>query len=323
MRYHLPILLLIFFAGQSAAMGILQTQRDTVPKAKRSLPKNAAAGPDEKKTKPGWFEQNVTIGQSMATTDQQQLPAQFTVTLPKDKGGSFLVDFGAGVKLKFLSTKQSIVSKFIAEYHRNTLTDSVQNNYQFGIKSTFDLDAKKEYQVLHKVIIIDPQYIVDRVNMQNSIASNFLLTWNSDGGPVNWNNNNYVFDRRGSIVPSILIGTQVQQVFAGDTTAPNGFKLRPLAIGNLSYLFFKKNNQFDPVVRLLVAYSQRIAAVNDTHDGEKWTHLFRAAADYYIMLKPVKLSVGVSFINGSDMFAGLKQQQYFLLSLNLFAGSGK
>jgi len=91
-------------------------------------------------------------------------------------------------------------------------------------------------------------------------------------------------------------------------------------MANLTYLFFKAKNEFDPVVRLLADYTQRISAINHTNDGEKWTHLFRTEVDYYILLKPVKLSVGAEFLNGSDLFAGLKQQQYFLLSVNLYAG---
>jgi len=172
----------------------------------------------------------------------------------------------------------------------------------------------------HFVLIADPQYTVDRVALTNSAASNFLLTWNRDGGKFHWNTNNFSKGKRGAYIPAILLGTQVQQVFAESSSAPAGFKFRPLAIASLSYVFFRSNTIIDPAFKLYANYAQRISVVNHTGDGEYWSHLFRAGADYYFLLKPVKLSLGASFINGSDQFAGLKQQQYFLVSLNLFAG---
>jgi len=316
-----PIIASLLFCNYSLMAAGIQSDTTKLGKpAVISTPgKGKAVVPqkDDKNDK-NWFEKNVTIGQSMATSDQQALPAQFTITAPQHKSASYAVNLGVNINLH--SFGKYLTTKFTREFHRNTLTDSVQNNFQVGVKGTFGLNPKNDDKGTHLNIIIDPQWIVDRAKMENSLASNLLFTWNTDGSSLNWNKHNFVFDKSGAFIPAILAETQVQQVFAEDTTAAHGFKLRPVIIGNLSYIFLKKGNEIDPVVRLLTSYTQRVCAVNKTDDGEKWTHLFRAEADYFILQRPLKLSVGASFLNGADIFSGQKQQQYFLVSLTLYAG---
>jgi hypothetical protein len=302
----LTLLALLLTAGSAFA-----SECDTL-KTKTDTPKVAA--------KKSWFDKNVTIGQSMATSDEQALPAQLTVTLPEDKPGSYLINIGTAIKFRPPFWKKIMITKVTAEFHRNTLTDSVQENWQFGLKTTIDLSAKQADTALHIYLIADPQYTVDRVALTNSLASNFLITLGKDGGKFHWNANNFGPNKHGAFIPAVLFGAQVQEVFAENTTAPSGFKFRPLAIANLSYVFFKPKSIIDPLIRIQTTYAQRISVVNRTADGEYWSHLFRAGIDYFFLLKPVKLSMGASFVNGSDQFAGLKQQQYFLLSLNLFVG---
>jgi hypothetical protein len=261
---------------------------------------------------PSWFSRNVTIGQSMATAETQALPAQFAVTLPKDKASSWLVNLGTAIQLG--SANPHWLSSATLEFHRNSLTDSVQNNFAAGYKAVVGLGAIGPSSFS---LTFDPQWAHDQVKKTNSIQSNLLLTWKKRSGfhigiPTFHGNN---FSRLG-----LLGGTQLQQVFPNDTSSGfKGFKVRPLLTGSYGYFFSRNGDDSDPMLGLTLNYTQRIAAVNNSADLEKWSHQFTAAVNYYIISKPAKVSVGVTFLNGSDPYTGLKQQQYFLLSLNIFA----
>lgn len=258
-----------------------------------------------------WFA-NLKIGQSMATSEQTALPAQFSITMPQHRPASYLVNVGISSDLGFSNTNRLI--SLVAEFHRNTLTDSVQNNLQIGIKGSFDFGYSTD-NTSYWIFILDPQYILDQVAKTHSIASDFLLSWRSNGSGLHWGINN--INPHSSYFFSLVGGTQVQQVFPSDTTQARGFKLRPLAIGTLSYSILRKSDATDPLVTLSATYAQRMTVVNSTNDGEKWTHELNTGISYVLVAKPIKVSIGASFINGSDYFAGLKQQQYFLISLNV------
>src|ERR1700744_4637226 len=259
-----------------------------------------------------WFEKNVTIGQSLATTKQQAQPAQFTLTVPQNKSGSYLINAGVGVNIVSLSTK-SLTSSFTAEFHRNTVTDSVQNNLQLGYKGSFGFVANDD---LAYGLTIDPQYSRDFVKKKNSLQSDLLFSWRTLGSGFNWDSPN--FNKSGSRYTkiSVLAGSQVQDVLSPGTDASTrGLKIRPLASADASLFFLRHLDQGNPLCSVGLSYTQRIAAVNTTSDGEKYSHLFKAIADYYIVAKPVKVSIGAEFLTGSDIYTGLKQQQYFIIGL--------
>jgi hypothetical protein len=258
-----------------------------------------------------WFK-NLKIGQSMATSEQTALPAQFSITFPQHMPANFLVNAGISSDLGF-SGKNDIFS-LIAEYHRNTLTDSAQNNLQVGLKYTLNFDYSAD-NTANWIFIADPQYILDEVAKKHSLATDLLFSYRDNGTGFRWDANN-IYNSTTFFV-SLVGGTQVQQVFPSDTTEAKGFKLRPLLTGTLSYTFFRKQDATNPLITLAANYAQRVAVVNTTNDGEKWTHELNTSISYVLVANPVKVSLAASFITGADYFAGLKQQQYFLVSVNV------
>jgi hypothetical protein len=260
-----------------------------------------------------FFEKYVTISQSTATSEQLALPAQFLVTVPKGGKASILADAGIGISLNSIFKKWKPVIAFTTEYHRNTMVDSVQNNFQIGLKGTFPFWA---YNNTTWYLIADPKYAYDAVKKTNSVASDLLFTWGTYKSTINFNTYN-IIGSNSAWRPSVVFGTQLQQVFPSDTTMAKGFILRPTLTGKVELLLYRDGKRFDPSGQLSLLYDQRVAVINKTNSGEKFTHLFKAEADYFIISKPLKVSVSASLINGSDPLQGLKQQQYFLFSLNV------
>ena len=264
------------------------------------------------------FIKSLTIGQSMATAEQQALPAQFSMTVPEHKKASFVINAGISINLDSLS-KPGYLSAITAEFHRNSLTDSVQNNYQIGYKGTFKIGGRAGGNTIY-YLTFDPQYSRDQVAQKHSFQSNVLFSWRTTGSALNWNAFNVNQAKTNYYKIGLISGTQIQHVFHSDSsTALRGFKLRPLAIADAGLFFLRGYNKLtDPVFSLNVSFTQRVAAVNTTSDAEKFTHLFRAGINYYIVSTPAKLSLGAEFLSGSDNFTGMKQQQYFLLAFNVF-----
>jgi len=260
-----------------------------------------------------WFK-NLKIGQSMATSEQQALPAQFNITFPQHAPATYLINLGISADLGFSNPK--FIAALTAEYHRNTLTDSMQNNLQLGIKLTkrfsYSADGNTSW-----FLILDPQYIFDDVAKQHSLATDLLATWKHKGEGLHFGVRNIPSDGSTQYFLSLIGGTQLQQVFPSDTTTAKGFKIRPLAIGTASFSFDRKKDVTDPLITIFATYAQRVAVVNTTNDGEKFSHFLNTGVSYVFVSTPVKASIGASYINGSDYFTGLKQQQYFLISLNI------
>ncbi|MGZ3872341.1 MAG: hypothetical protein ACXVJD_05465 [Mucilaginibacter sp.] len=267
-----------------------------------------------KKDSTSWFERHITISQSLATAESQELPAQFSVTIPRDKGSSWSINAGISYLIDIQST--NLLSAVTTEFHRNTLTDSVQNNLSIGYKGILRIGSGVPQSTYH--FIFDPQWALDQVKKTNAAQSNLLVDWDRKGDGLHVGLPNR-YGKNYSLV-GISGGTQVQYILPNDTASGfKGFKLRPLVNGSFGFYFGKDKKASDPVVGLTVNYSQRIAAVNTSADQERWTHQLTAGVNYYLISKPAKVSIGLTFMNGSDNYTGLKQQQYFLLSLNLSA----
>jgi len=315
MKRHITIALLVpvcfLWAGTLSAQ---TSKQDSLGQKKSAAAGTAKKDTTKKAPVKTWFDKYVKIGQSTATSEQQSLPARFNITFPDHKGASYLVDIG--VSIQDMPKVVNGLLSFIGEYHRNTLTDSVQNNLQLGIgfhKILFHFDGGNSTLFL----IADPQYSWDGVAKKNSVQSNVLLTphWRPGkfhlGTPIQANDTSH------TMLFSLFAGSQLQNVFPSDTTALHGFKLRVLSTGMASYSFNRHHDFENPLITIFASYSIRSAVINRVGDGEKWTHLLNTGINYVIAAKPLKISIGGSFVEGSDYFSGMKAQQYFLVSLNV------
>ena len=70
------------------------------------------------------------------------------------------------------------------------------------------------------------------------------------------------------------------------------------------------------MLSLSATHTGRYDIFNSTKRTEGYTQLHRAGVDWYLVYKPIKLSLGFSFNYGSDPIQGKKEQKYWLLSFN-------
>ncbi|MGE9313221.1 hypothetical protein ACLOAU_16345 [Niabella sp. CJ426] len=277
---------------------------------------NILAQAVEKKKTPTLWER-LEVAESMSTAEQKDAPAQFQITLPKKDTASWLLNLGVSYLINLKS--QTSISTIEAEYHRNTLTDEEQNNFQIG----YGLTQKLETWLY---LDADAKYVYDGVKIKNSLASNLLFSLYNDGGQnsLNLNVPNYYNEKKQTLCITQYFGAQIQSIFKAKNVANEGFILRPLFNIGVQYDFNKKKDSTEgkytkpkPLVGLFTDYTGRVDAVNSTDTREHYTQLFKAGIEYFLAYQPLKVSIGGSFNYGSDPRAGLEKQQFWLISLNI------
>jgi hypothetical protein len=280
------------------------------------------------KSDSSWFNKNVSIGQSTTTiTNGTKDPAQLQATFPKKDTASYLVNIGIAITLKqTLFIKENITGDF----HRNTLTDSAQNNLQLGYSFAWRAGtrniAKINPDAIQHWIKGDVKYIYDGIAITNSIGADLLYSPRTDQWPLNLNSTTFLnSSKRTSLYISPLAGIQLQEIYAASNDSAKGFVIRPeftlnaaLSFNHLSATEIGKSQSANhPIITISADYTGRWDAYNSTKMHEGYTYLFSAAVNYYIISVPIKVSMGPSFNVGSDPMQGLKQQQYWLFSLNI------
>ncbi len=248
----------------------------------------------------------------METAEFKEMPAQFQLTVPKGDSSSWLVNVGVSMNLS--STSSRWISSLIAEYHRNTLTAVEQHNVQaaYGFSGLIKRGAKIAW-----FLNGNAGYTYDEISRSHSLAGNFLFTFMGERGPIN----TYAFasDTSSRFYIAPFLGFQVQQAMQAYNEAGEGLLLRPLFTLSAYFdIVRKKTLTPDPLLRVSVDYTGRTDLVNSTDMSEGYTQLLQSGLEWFLVDKPVRVSLGASFNYGSDPLRGLAKQQYWLVSFNLY-----
>lgn len=272
--------------------------------------------------------QNLEIRQTFETTDGKSEPAQIELNFPAKGKGSYLVDAGLLLKLDFLSFR-SVTSAITGEFHRNTMIDEQQNNYQFGYNVRWFQRSARQGNLRH-IITVNLKYDRDVADTISSFVATLNWTWyNKNRRGLQLNKPGY-FGPQGNkyrytynLTP--YAGAEYQQFFAANATTNAGGIVR--AVANLSAAIainkkydFSKGITGPPqkAVELYAGYTARYAALNSTGNGEGYSKLFKTGLNYYFINSPaVSVSLGGSYNLGSNPLSGLKPQQYWLVAFQL------
>lgn len=258
-----------------------------------------------------WFDKKVKIGQSMETTDLQSEPAQLQLTLNKGESPSYLINAGVSVTI---DPNDRFISKLKTEFHRNTVINEEQNNFEAGYQGTLRLGSNA---ASHLFVVFDPKYVYDGVEEKSSAAGNILFSWFDSAGKLHFNTDTYFNSDTQALFLSVYGGVQMQHAFKAKAEEAERFVLRPVGNFNISYSWGKTSVVFEPKLKLSASYTARYATINNTDMSEHYTDLLKTGIDYYFITKPVAISIGASYNYGSDPLKGLDEQQFWLLSLNV------
>lgn len=279
----------------------------------------------------------ISIRQSFNDDEQKENPAQFTITLPKDKEASYLADVALKLKISGMASNRSERS-IITEYHRNNLADEEVNNFQVGLKlmHVFKKPVAPEnitdllnpnYVQTYKTLKLNAtlKYRYDKIEGAHGLAATALFNYFQQGAVrmrwSAWNrNNNFGF----LIIPKF--GVEIQENFSADSTRYKGFVGRTVAGTSISLGRTLPNtaNAFVPLYRWLINIDAmaRYDAVGEKHTDSRFHPLLKAGIDFYITNNPVKIILGPAFTFGDNPIEGFREfkfepQQFWAFALKI------
>ncbi|WP_121811285.1 hypothetical protein [Mucilaginibacter kameinonensis] len=298
-----------------------------------------AAGRDTVKSKadtiPGHpFFSKFTMRQTFQDEDGKLSPASVIVSFPGNGKSDWLVDAGAAVVLGKLSDGL-LTSKLVGEFHRNTSIDSKQYNWQIGYN--LKVFKFKRDTLLTPLMTANAKYIRDVIDTTHSATATFNLAFYRDGdGIINLGRPAYLDSARYTYQLDPSVEVQYQQ-YLGSDTHTRGALIRPLLDIAASFAWNKRKEMKEITVRehgrkvrktvirvirprkileFISSYSARYAVVNSTDNGERFSKLFKAGINLYVVsTDDSAVSIGGSYNIGSDPLNGLKEQHFWRLSM--------
>lgn len=258
------------------------------------------------------------LRQSFQCPDMQQSPALLELTIPATGRPNWLVDAAAGLTLGRLSSN-SFTSKLVAEFHRNTLVDSLQYNYQFGYNfSWFKLARDNRFT---PVWTGNLKYIRDIAYNNHSVAAtlNFAL-YRSGRDRFNLARPAYIAHEKYTYQFTPSLEVQYQQIITSAQQA-TGAIVRPLLDLSGSFAVNRKKVKGkapEKLIELAANYVNRYAMANSTGNGEGYTKLLTTGLSYYLLnTNSASVSLGGSYNLGSDPLNGLKDQRFWQFCLQV------
>ena len=270
------------------------------------------------------FIQRIKLRQSFQSEDSKPEPAIFTLLKPKDSKVSFLIDAAMGINI---SNKSNKVINLFGEYHRNTLIDKEQNSIQSGLSikfltnKTYNINTDKKNSK-RAIINFNAKYSRDIIDTTHSFQMSCEITplflRGESKSPFFPNDNQNHINNAFDISYFPAIGLENQWTFQAANDSAKGNILRGVA---KIYIGIK------PLPKLLKSklefycdLTERYDFLNSTKYNNKSHPLIQTGINLIIYESEDKdkyVQLGASFNKGSNPAQGLKDQEYYLVSLKV------
>jgi hypothetical protein len=275
------------------------------------------------------FFERLELRQSFGSAGTRNSPVRFQLTVPRHDKTSYLIDGGVGIPVVGLKIGNGLTmdGKVVGEYHRNTLIDEEQHNWQTGISGTLRTNIKRNRaETKFSQWYFTPTLKLARDLRDTATAVLFnmdAIPFRSGDKGINLNTYTISGNRKFIQLFAVNPGLEFQYNLSVKDPTQDGTILRPLV--KFQYLL-AGNRLKESTVEMIspdktweasLDYTARYALVNSTFNEEEFTHLLKAGVDYYLLTRPVQISFGVSFNYGSDPAQGLKKQHFYLATFSL------
>lgn len=290
---------------------------------------NSALFAQEKTSSMSRFLEALELRQSFGSAGTRNAPVRFQLTIPKHEETSYLIDGGLGIPVVDFKIGDALTmdGKLVGEYHRNTLIDEEQHNWQTGLSGTLRTNIKRNRaETKFSQWYFTPTLKFSR-NLRDTASA---VLFNMDAipfrsGDKGLNLNTYTIRGNRKLIQLLAInpGVEFQYNLSAQKQSDEGTVLRPLL--KFQYLLAGNRLKESPVDMIApdktweasLDYTARYAVLNSTAMEEEFTQLLKAGVDYYLLTRPLRISFGVSFNYGSDPAQGLKKQHFYLATFSL------
>ena len=271
----------------------------------------------------------IELRESFGSAATRNEPLRFHFILPEGAKAAYSIDGALGlpfVDVRVLP-KLDLTGKVIGEYHRNTLLDEEQYNWQVGFSTTlrtrirYNQDQTSFSQWLFTPTFKYARNVLDTIN--SLIYTMDIIPFRSGIKGVNLNTYTIRGNRKIISLLSVNPALEFQHNYSAARNDDNGNVLRPVLKTQYS---MGGNKSRLPVSRMVeplktweasIDYTFRYALVNSSLSRERFTSLLETGVDYYFATAPVSIAFGISFNYGSDPLQGLKRQQFWMATINI------
>jgi hypothetical protein len=279
----------------------------------------------------GFFDmvfERMELRESFGSAATKNEPVRLHFTLPKDGEASYAIDGALGLPFFDvpLSSTLNLTGKVIGEYHRNTLLDEQQFNWQAGFSTTLRTKIRHNANNTYTQWLFTPTFKYSR----NVLDTSNSLSYTMDiipfrTGEKGINLNTYTIRGNRSIIALVSINPafEFQHHYSAAQKDNNGDILRPILKSQYSLGGNKRRSPATTMVEPIktweasVDYTIRYALINSTQNREKFTYLLETGLDYYFVTAPISVAFGISFNYGSDPLQGLNKQQFWLATISI------
>jgi hypothetical protein len=270
------------------------------------------------------FFDRLTLRQSFQSKNDKAEPAVFTFTKPKDKDESWLLNAAIGFNLLKSGNSVLTLDPYF-EYHKNTLIDKVQDNWQFGISSEWqsrNLSQKK----WSPIFIASIKYNEDQIKKNTSFQGNIYFTPLFKGKAKNpkyfWiPNNTSDFGNVFQFSYSPYIGFENENRLKTKDDSSAGNIYRALFRVTSTVSLFPKSEKLKGKFEFYIDWQYRNNFSESVENLTKTEHKFLTTSFNYTFFSTKDgkkaAKIGLDYTNGENPTKNFEQQSFYAISLKV------
>lgn len=271
----------------------------------------------------------LSIREAFEDVSDKQKPAKGTITWQEGEKPTFMLNAGLALSLNRFCNKETekesrMTFSLFAVYNRNTLIKKYQELFKTGGSMEYRFGKTREESNAYGYWNNAVQYVNNIKDTSKSVLitsyiSPFRNSIKKKPG-VFLNSQQHLFDRFG-ILLSPQAGLEYQNTFTAKAKKNEGNVLRSNVSSSVSLLIMKKDKATKPdawpkMFEIRASYTMRNEILNTTGVKDSYIPLFKADLIYYPFFNS-NVSLALTYSDGSDPVAGLPEQKFWILSLQI------
>ncbi|WP_158858475.1 hypothetical protein [Lunatibacter salilacus] len=270
------------------------------------------------------FLDRFTLRQSFQSTNAKAEPAIFTFTKPKEKEASWLLNAAIGVNLLESSNTVLTLNPYF-EYHKNTLIDRVQDNWQVGVSSEWQ-SRKLPQKEWSPIFITAVKYNEDKIKNNTSFQGNFYFTPLFKGKAMNplyfWiPNNRSNFGRAFQFSYTPYIGLENENRINTEIDASSGGIYRAVFRITSEVSLFPQNELWRGKFEFYLDWQYRNNFRETVADLTAAYHKYFTSSFNYTFFSEddgnKSAKIGLDYTNGENPTRNFEQQSFYAISLKV------
>ncbi|TYP99232.1 hypothetical protein C7447_102554 [Tenacibaculum adriaticum] len=270
------------------------------------------------------FFNQITLRKSFQSKNDKAEPAIITYSKPKNKNESWLLNAAIGINVLPNTTKALTLSPYI-EYHKNTLIDKEQENFQTGLALEWQLRniSTKKWT---PVFISSLKYNEDKIKNISSFQGNYYFTPLLKGkakDPKYFYIPNTVVDfgKLFQFVYSPYIGIENENRFSTEDSSDKGYIYRAYFRITSNISLFPSCEKLKEKFEFNIDWQYRYNIQENVDNLNKFKHKYFTANFNYIFFTTQdgkkSAKIGLDYTNGENPSKNFEEQSFYAVNLKI------